>query len=263
MAYQRLPFEQYFINTSEDFNATRRSTVRVDYTAVNYTSGALDKILGLQREVNYEIHYEPDRDVIQINFQRTIGFADWLVNFEFAGKYYDSIQFEDEPLQLRVHRGWGRMYRTIKNEVREKWSELHEAHPAAETEVVGWSLGSGQAILCCQDLNYNFGVRPHLFTYGSVRPFRSKRSNRELTRRYLDSLCAECWNFANINDIVTYMPPFRGFGMIHRVDVGQDERRTLRRLLDPARYHTGYDNVALYTDLPKQEEEQTAVDPAR
>ena len=84
MAYRRLPFAQYFINTSEDFNATRRSTVRVNYTAISYTSGALDKLLGLQREVNYEIHYEPERDVIQINFQRTIGFADWLVNFEFA-----------------------------------------------------------------------------------------------------------------------------------------------------------------------------------
>ena len=138
MAYRRLPFAQYFINTSEDFNATRRSTVRVNYTAISYTAGALDKLLGLQREVNYEIHYEPERDVIQINFQRTIGFADWLVNFEFAGKYYDSIDFEGEPLQLRVHRGWGRMYRTVKNEVREKWSELHEAHPTAETEVVGW-----------------------------------------------------------------------------------------------------------------------------
>ena len=87
MAYRRLPFAQYFINTSEDFNATRRSTVRVNYTAISYTSGALDKLLGLQREVNYEVHYEPERDVIQINFQRTIGFADWLVNFEFAGKY--------------------------------------------------------------------------------------------------------------------------------------------------------------------------------
>ena len=34
--------------------------------------------------------------------------------------------------------------------------------------------------------------------------------------------------------------------MIHRVDVGQDEPRTVRRLFNPVRYHTIYDHEALY-----------------
>gem|GEM_PF-5611825 len=66
-------------------------------------------------------------------------------------------------------------------------------------------------------------------------------------RKYLDSLCKECWNFADINDIVTYMPPFRGFQMIRRVNLGTDLRRTVLRLLNPYRFHTGYDQPALYT----------------
>ncbi|MBE6989305.1 MAG: hypothetical protein E7426_00985 [Ruminococcaceae bacterium] len=250
MAYRRLPFEQYFINTSEDYNGTGRSTFPVTYTAVSYCTSSLEKALGLRHEVNYEIHYEPERDVIQLNFQRTMGLADWFANVvEFSSKYYDAITFEGEPLQLRVHHGWGDMYRTIKRDVRSQWQELHQQHPEAATEILGWSLGSGQASLCCQDLHYNFGVRPHLFTFGSVRPFKSVRSNDQRMRRYLDTVYEECWNFSDVNDIVTYMPPFRGFLMIRRVDVGTSLRRTLRRLLDPYRFHTGYDRPELYASF--------------
>ena len=250
MEYRRLPFEQYFINTSEDYNHIGGVSYPVRYTGVEYGTSFLQRLLGIRHEVNYEIHYEEDRNVIQLNFQRTVGFSDWVANVgEFAVKYYDSIEFEGQPLQLRVHRGWGDMYLTIKREVRKQWLLLHEQHPGAETEILGWSLGSGQAILCCQDLNYNFGVRSHLFTFGSVRPFKSIRSNADRMKKYLDTLCKECWNFADINDIVTYMPPFRGFLMINRVDLGAGLRRSLFRLLDPYRYHTGYDRAELYAGL--------------
>ena len=68
-------------------------------------------------------------------------------------------------------------------------------------------------------------------------------------KEYLGSICSECWNFADINDIITYMPPFRGFQMINRVDVGTCYRRSIFRLLNPYRYHTGYDNAELYACL--------------
>ena len=132
-----------------------------------------------------------------------------------------------------------------KRIIRAKWQEYHRAHPTAETEIVGWSLGSGQAMLCCQDLNYNFGLRAHVFTFGSVRPFRARGGEAERLKKYLDSLYVECRNFANANDIVTYMPPFRGFSMMKREDLGA-EKRTLFRLLNPMRFHTIYDDPALY-----------------
>ena len=248
LAYQRLPFEQYFINTSEDYNHTGSVTYPINYTGVRYSNSAIERALGIRHEVNYDIHFEEERNVIQLNFQRTMGFSDWVANVgEFSVKYYDAIEFEGEPLQLRVHRGWGDMYLTIKRDIRKRWQDLHEKHPDAATEILGWSLGSGQAILCCQDLNYNFGVKSHLITFGSVRPFKSVSNNAVRMRRYLDSLCEECWNFADINDIVTYMPPFRGFIMINRVNVGDEQRRSVFRLLNPFRYHTRYDSAALYT----------------
>ena len=247
MAYKRLPFEQYFINTSEDHNKTGKATQEIKYREFLYSGKGFAAFLGIHHEMNYEIHYEPERDVIQLNFQKSVGFTDWFANVvEFSSKYYDAISFRGKALQLRVHHGWGDMYKSIKRVVRSEWQALKEAHQDAETKILGWSLGSGLAILCCQDLNYNFGVKPHLFTFGSVRPFKSVPSNDRRMKRYLSTCCTECWNFADINDIVTYMPPFKGFMMINRVDVHKAPKRSLWNLLHPYTFHTGYDDSALY-----------------
>ena len=82
-----------------------------------------------------------------------------------------------------------------------------------------------------------------------MRPFKSVRSNAALMRDYLNSLYKECWNIADINDIISYLPPGRGFMMINRVDVGCGLGRSLLRLLNPYRYHTHYDRADLYAEL--------------
>ena len=150
------------------------------------------------------------------------------------------------------------MYLAIKQEVRQRWLELHDAHPEAATEILGWSLGSAIACLCCQDLNYNFGVKPYLYTFGSVRPFKSTPLNRKRMQRYLATLCTDCANFADINDLISYMPPFRGFTMIHRVKLGMDQKRSFFRLIHPLRYHVHYDLPELYKKLVPQAAEEPA-----
>lgn len=250
MAYQRLPLEQYFIDTANDPKRCGTPTCPPDYRSIRYPCGGkLSHLLGMHHDVNYAIGYVPERDVIQIHFQKTCGLTDWFANFEFEANYYDAIEFEGKPLQLRVHRGWAEMYLAAKRQIRAQWQALHEAHPTAETEIVGWSLGSGQAILCAQDLNYNYGLRARLITYGSVKPFRARAGEAELLAGYLRSVCASCENFADRNDIVTYMPPFRGCTDIRRVWVSS-QKRSLLRLMNPRRYHTHYDDPALYRDLP-------------
>ena len=259
MSYQRLPYEEYFINTSEDYTHTGRVTYPVHYIAVKYNTTKLGKLLGLSHEVNYEIHYEPERDVIQMHFQRTLDTMDWVANiFEFASRYYHAIEFEGEQLQLRVHHGWGNMYRAIKHAVREQWDALHKAHPTAVTEILGWSLGSGIASLCCQDMNYNFGIKPYLYTFGSVRPFKCTPLNKKRMRAYLATLYTDCENFADVNDLISYMSPFRGFTMIRRVNVGTDQKRSFFRLLHPLRYHVHYDLPELYRKLQGKTAEEEA-----
>ena len=253
MAYQRLPLEQYFVDTANDPKRCGTPTCPPDYRSIRYPCGGkLSHLLGMHHDVNYALGYVPERDVIQIHFQKTCGLTDWFANFEFEANYYDAIEFEGKPLQLRVHRGWAEMYLAVKRIIRAEWVRLHEAHPTAETEIIGWSLGSGQAILCAQDLNYNFGLRSRLYTFGSVKPFRAKGAEeRELLDRYLTGLCAECRNFADINDIIGYMPPFRGCRDIRRVPLAFRERR-FWRLMNPWRYHTCYDDPSLYREQLKE-----------
>ncbi|MBQ5974047.1 MAG: hypothetical protein IJL69_07570, partial [Oscillospiraceae bacterium] len=172
--------------------------------------------------------------------------TDWIANLDFPSKYYHAIEFEHQPLQLRVHRGWGMMYMAIKQDVRALWRQYHQRYPSAETEIVGWSLGSSLAILCAQDLNYNFGVRPYLYTFGTVRPFKTVRSNVDRMQRYLSTVCTECWNFSNVNDLISYLPPFPGFRMIHRVNVETEKSLSLFRIVHPFHYHIDYDRETLY-----------------
>lgn len=249
MEYRSLPFPQYFIDNSCNRNRNGTPTREISYQAVSYACQGLPKLLGLRHEVNFEIFYDEGRNVIQLNFEKTNGFTDWVANIaEFSCRYYDSIDFRGEKLQLRVHHGWAEMYKSIKYDIRDAWKALRDTHPSAYTEIIGWSLGSAQAILCAQDLHYNFGVKPWLYTFGSVKPFRYTRRDKVRTMEYLSSICTECWNFAISNDIVTYMPPFRGYTMPRRVNLGL-EKRTLGRLLKPGHYHTIYDDEALYREL--------------
>ena len=50
MDYRRLPFEQYFINTSEDYNHRGGVSRPIEYTAVRYTNTALERLLGIRHE---------------------------------------------------------------------------------------------------------------------------------------------------------------------------------------------------------------------
>ena len=74
MSYRRLPFEQYFIDTSQDHNHTGKATQELEYTSLSYPcTGRLRKLFHLWHEVNFALRYEAERNVIQIHFQKTLG----------------------------------------------------------------------------------------------------------------------------------------------------------------------------------------------
>ena len=138
--------------------------------------------------------------------------------------------------------------RTTK-QIRERYYTMSLLHPDAEVEIIGWSLGSGQAMLCAQDLFYNYNVKARLFTYGSVNPFKTNIFNRRKIKRYLNECCKEVYNFADRSDIVSYLP-FRlifGFIKIRRVNI--KGRFKLFGLFNPKKYHTHYDDEELYSKI--------------
>lgn len=241
MEYKRLDFTQYFIDTTNDYNKTGRARYQINYSDITYV------YKGRLCHANYEIHYEEDRDVIQINFQKTDGLRDWFVNFMFIQKYYDAFDYKGKPIILRVHNGWARMYKVMKHAIRDRVKLLLIEHPRAEIEIIGWSLGSGQAMLCAQDLNYNLGIKSHLFTFGSVNPYKTNIFNRKRIKNYLREICKEQYHFSDVNDIVTYLPP-RLFGFIKPIRTSLDKFNFIG-LFNPGKYHCHYDNEKLYNKL--------------
>lgn len=201
-------------------------------------------------DANYDVYFSEERQTIEINFQCTNGAKDWLANFKFSKKYYDSFLWQNKIIQLYVHSGWADMYMALKHAIREEVSSLLSLHPEAHIDVIGWSLGYALAQLCSQDLYFNFQKRSYLYTFGSVRPFKIKNAE---THEYLLDCCHKVFNFADCNDIVTYMPPFKHWTNIRTCRVDLDGKgKKWYNLFNPWKYHANYDKSHLYTDYINQ-----------
>ena len=242
--YERLPFDQYFTDTSDDWCGHTGIIVnQVNYKNIEYEYN------GIKYDATYDVLYDAKRNCIQCHFQGSSGAGDWVTNFLFVAKYYDSFidQRTGKRIQLKVHMGWARMYKAMKHTIRTSVATLLEEHPDAEVEVIGWSLGSAMAQLCVQDLNYNLGVRSYLYTYGSVNPFKMCIFAVHKTKKYLKSCCKAVYCFSHRSDIVTYVVPWiLGFRKINRVSLGNF---SFFGLFNPMVYHCDYWKAELYEGI--------------
>lgn len=234
MVYSKLPFEQYFIDTSQDTNKTGKVRNKVEYKSVTFDA---------KHHAEYCVLYDAERNVIQVHFEKTNGKQDWKDNFDFPKQLYDTFEWEGKEIKLYVHTGWGNMYHALKHDMHEDLEKMMKEHPDATIEEIGWSLGSGLVQLGAQDINYRYGIKPYVYTFGSVKPF---WYTDKITPAYLQSTYTEVYNFCHKSDIVTYQPPFPCWHMLNRVDLGKFHPVGL---LDPWKYHTMYDNADLYKDI--------------
>ena len=246
MDYNKLSFEQYYIDTSDDWRNSGKSRYDIKYNHVEFIY-KLFKLIPLKCSAEWEVHYEEDRNVIQVNFEQTHGTLDWIINLLFKEKMYDKFTWENPKgkkvkIILKASKGWSKMYKAMKHDVKIAVKNILNKHPDAFIEIIGWSLGSSQAQYACQDINYHFGILPYVYTYGSVKPWRGGRKQKE----YLKSTYKECYNFMHKNDIVTYMPPFIGFFAMKPIKLG---KFNLFSLFNPRKWHTEYGEEYLYEKL--------------
>lgn len=234
MNYKRLNFEDYFTICSKNWNNLKTTLSLAQYDSIPY------EFRGKNYSVEYQVRFDSPRNCIQVILEQTSSKSDWLVNFNFASKIYDKFTFEDKLIQLKVHRGWGGMWLVCQHAIRTKVAELLEAHPDSFIEVFGWSLGSGLAQLAAEDIYFKFGIKPYLYTYGSVKPFFGKD-----TYNFVKSCCADVYNFYDHCDIVGYMVPFFGWRAINHCKV-ELEKFSIIKLFKPNTYHTQYDTKGQY-----------------
>lgn len=242
--YTRLPFYQYFSDQSlGKYGGKPRFTV--DYKNIKY------KHIGHKHDVAYCVMFDEDRDVYQIYFKETYKWNQWLCNFDFPKKYYDSFQYEGKDIQLKASRGWVSLYCAIKWYIRNELKALATVYGMKEVEIIGWSLGSALAQLCAQDLFFNFGIQSHLFTFGSVKCWCSKDAN---VIDYLKNCTKECFNFYSWNDIVGYMVCLPHYFAMNHIKLKTD-KHSIFRWFNPMKWHTEYWKEDWYKDfnLPKED----------
>ncbi len=244
--YEKLKYEQYFIDTTGDINNTGLKTFQIEYKSINY------EYKGILTHANYFIRYDNKRNVIQIHFEGTKDLPDWVTNFFFQPKYYDSFMWNNKKITLKVHKSWALMYKIMKHFIRNEVKELLKLYPDAEVEIIGWSLGSSQATLCAQDLNYNLGIKSHLYTFGSVNLFKTNIFNRKKTLNYLKSCLKSYHIFCNRSDIVTYLVP-RIFGFVKLNRLNIKGRFKFFGFFNVLKNHFIYDKPDVYEKIYKKE----------
>ena len=246
MDYNKLSFGQYYIDTSKDWRNSGKSRYDIKFNHVEFTY-KLFKLIPLKCSAEWEVHYEKDRNVIQVNFEQTHGTLDWIINLLFKEKMYDKFTWENPKgkkvkIILKASKGWSKMYKAMKHDVKIAVKNILNKHPDAFIEIIGWSLGSSQAQYACQDINYHFNILPYIYTYGSVKPWRGGRKQKE----YLKTTYKECYNFMHKKDIVTYMPPFIGFFAMNPIKLGKFNPFSL---FNPNKWHTEYGEEYLYEKI--------------
>lgn len=190
------------------------------------------------------MRYDKERDCIQTIFQCTDDDSDWAVNLDFPQKIYDKITHGNRIIQLRVHGGWGAMWLAMQDSVRKELKRLLAKHPGRPVEVFGWSLGSAMAMLAAEDIYFKFGVKPYLYTFGSVKPFYGKQ-----TYEYVRDCCEKAYNFYDHCDVVGYMVPLPGWRAINRIKLKLEPHFCITKLFNPLRFHTQYHVPRLYDGI--------------
>ena len=237
MKYKRLPFDVYFTICSQNCNGKKCSEPIAQYKSIPYN------YKGEDYNANYQVRFDEKRQCIQVIFQATTEMSDWRANFDFPAKMYDQFTFEGKMIQIKAHGGWAAMWFALQDTVRIEIATLLEEYPNAFIEGFGWSLGSGIAQLAAEDIYFKFGIKPYLYTFGSVKPFFGKS-----TYNYVQHCCEKAYNFYDHCDIVGYMVPFFGWRAINHIKV-ELEKFCIAKLCKPQIYHTKYDTPELYKNI--------------
>lgn len=183
--------------------------------------------------VDYKIHIDFSENEIQLLFQESNGKRDWQNNFNFPVKVY-----KNQVSCLMAHRGFGNAYKSANDEIMKELQEHIQKYPAFAVVIAGWSHGGALAVLAAEDFHFRFNRSATLITYGAPKVIFGKESYK-----YFKYCVPNCVQFANKNDIVTYMPPFPGYCHVNSVQCG--ESFSLKKIVKPLVYHCNYGEIDL------------------
>lgn len=188
-------------------------------------------------KVNWKVLTDTDRGIVRLLFQASNGTIDWIINFAFFSKKVTQI-YKNQEKDFYVCVGWDTAWKSCNDEVMEAYIKVCNTYKDYKHEIDGWSLGGAMTQIAGEDYFYRTGEKPYGVTFGSPNP--------EKNGHVLKNSFQQLNMFANINDCVSYLPPFSGFdNSLDRINLG-DSTINKAKLLMPWIYHTAYGNKKLY-----------------
>lgn len=201
-----------------------------------------DKIFKLIQDARYitsglDVDWATFIDIdktLYVLFQGSTTKSDWVHNFEvwpMPCKPYKNMKHT-----WYCHAGIAKMYKSVRDEIRDAVELIQEDLPCTKIIVAGHSQGGGIAQLCAEDLAY-IGNKVECVTFGSPKVFYGSGAKDHIGSLGLRAMC-----YQNGSDIVPTVPP--GAYVINPVHVG--DPFCLLKTLDTAKYHMEYWREDLY-----------------
>ncbi len=190
--------------------------------------------------VDWLLLIDDTEQVIYLMFQGSNQKRDWQNNFNFPAKVY-----KNQQSCMIFARGWGDAWRSCNDEIMEIVIRITNERPDYEFVICGHSLGGAMAILATEDFYYRTEEHPILVTFGAPKPCFGRK-----TTEYIKWCCDnQVYQYADRNDLVTFLPPFPGYKHIRKIKIGK--RFSFKKLFNPIVYHMIYGDEDLYKKAGK------------
>lgn len=168
-------------------------------------------------------------------FQQSVQNADWWHNFDFALSVY-----KNQENHMLIHHGYAKVWKSANDQIMAEFIEaVHKADK--KPLIAGWSFGGAMAQLAAEDFHYRTGIRASVLTFGAPKIAGDKKTAEHIR------CSGDFLQFAEHNDITSYMPPLPWYHHINLVKIGRSFN--LFELFKPHIYHMEYDKEELYGGL--------------
>ena len=165
----------------------------------------------VKTDTEYNI-YEDD-EIIRIAFKGSTSKLDWLQNFSIWKKPYSHMK-----KWFFVHAGFLKKYKSVQANVMVRIKSAREK--GKHVQIRGYSQGSAIAILCHEDVWFNYQYLAQTKIFGCPRVF-SIFNGKEIEKRMLNVV-----RYQNGNDAVTKIPflwmLFKHYG--ESINIGKKRR---------------------------------------
>lgn len=184
-----------------------------------------------------------DEGNLGVYFQESNGAVDWRTNLSFfppARSHRDPTAKVYTSESITWHRGYYRAWQSAETSILLDITRAWDGK--SKIKVIGWSYGGAMALLCAWAVERYLGTKCDVLTFGAPKIVRGYREHLVLMSKlgYVEQ-------YANYNDIVTYVVPFKHWEHVFAFRVG-DGRISLKKLLKPSLYHCMYGEEAIYKE---------------